>query len=182
MLIVRSIMSCALAVALGGLIFVSPARADDKIGVALGVENIVLGTLAAKIRNLAKDAPVNQNETIETKAASQTELLFNDFTTLSIGAASTIVLDEFVYSAKGTQKITFNALKGAFRFVTGQARKTAYKVKTPTAVIGVRGTDFAVYVNKLGTTLTLLHLGAVRVCLWLRDAAGKRIPSEKCVE
>ena len=171
-----------LGIALSGLFLMSPAHAATKIGVAVGIENIVKGKIAADIRDLAKDDPVNRSERIETKAAARATLLFDDFTTLSIGATSTIILDEFVYSPKGTQKITFNALKGAFRFVTGQARKEAYKVKTPTAVIGVRGTDFGIYINRLGTTLTLLRLGGVRVCLWLHDATGKRRPSQKCKE
>lgn len=168
--------------ALVSLLIATPALGASKIGVALSIDNKVRATLGAKVRDLAMDDPVFRQEKIETLPGSKAELIFDDFTTLSIGAASTIILDEFVYRPGGTQKITFNTLKGAFRFVTGRARKKAYKVITPTAVIGVRGTDFGVYIDRLGKTLTLLRLGGVRVCLMTHNAAGKSRPSNKCAD
>ena len=57
------------------------------------------------------------------------------------------VLDELVYdAATGTGSMAVDMLEGAFSFVSGEIAKTgpdAMEVKTPVAVIGIRGTTVA---------------------------------------
>jgi hypothetical protein len=55
-------------------------------------------------------------------------------------------------------------LKGGFRFITGVAAKPFYLIRTPTAVVTVRGTVFDVYIEEQGAIWFLLHEGAIRVC------------------
>src|SRR5690606_8580793 len=57
-----------------------------------------------------------------------------------------------------------------FRFMTGTSRKDAYSINTPTATIGVRGTQFDISVEREGTTRIANYEGITRVCR--RDAAG----------
>jgi hypothetical protein len=52
---------------------------------------------------------------------------------------------------------------GAFRFVTGNSDKTAYKITTPLANIGVRGTILDV-MSQRGRTTMVLQEGASSVC------------------
>jgi hypothetical protein len=65
---------------------------------------------------------------------------FRDETKLVVGPNSTMVIDAFVFSDQNTaRQISINAVKGAFRFITGKSPKDVYSITTPTATIGVRG-------------------------------------------
>ena len=52
---------------------------------------------------------------------------------------------------------------GAFRFVTGHSDKAAYKITTPLATIGVRGTTLDI-LSQRGQTIVNLQDGAASVC------------------
>jgi hypothetical protein len=52
---------------------------------------------------------------------------------------------------------------GAFRFVTGHSDKAAYKITTPLATIGVRGTTLDIR-SQRGQTIVNLQDGAASVC------------------
>ena len=68
-------------------------------------------------------------------------MLFRDQTTLTIGADARVALDRFVYDPQSrTGDIVINIAEGAFRFVSGNAQSNSYKINTPSATIGVRGT------------------------------------------
>jgi hypothetical protein len=94
----------------------------------------------ANTRLLAPGADVHTNETIRTGTAGVADLRFIDNTNLSVGPASTVRLDKFVYDPnRGTGSVTFQASRGAFRFVTGSQSRGDYKVRTPYGTLGVRG-------------------------------------------
>ena len=65
-------------------------------------------------------------------------------TSLRLGSESLVVLDEYIYAPfKATKsQMTITLTKGVFRFVSGKMKKASYRIVTPTAYIGVRGTDF----------------------------------------
>jgi hypothetical protein len=51
-----------------------------------------------------------------------------------------MIIDAFVFADDNTARnISINAVKGAFRFITGKSPKDVYSITTPTATIGVRG-------------------------------------------
>jgi hypothetical protein len=52
---------------------------------------------------------------------------------------------------------------GAFRFVNGNSAKAAYKITTPLALIGVRGTILDI-LSERGRTTVVLQEGASTVC------------------
>jgi hypothetical protein len=92
-------------------------------------------------------------------------LVFRDDANMTIGPNSRAKLDSFVYHGDGTARTAVvQATTGAFRFFSGRSPSQAYRVTTPQAVIGVRGTTYDVRVNA-GRTLVVLQEGAVRVCL-----------------
>ena len=104
------------------------------------------------------------NERVKTGQDSAAKFIFSDSTNLALGAVSTVALDRFVYNGDTSYTkaaVTFAA--GAFRFTTGGSDKSAYQLKTSTATIGVRGTQFDLSVKKGVTTLTLLE-GEIVVC------------------
>lgn len=138
------------------------ASAQSAIGSASLVQNEVSGSGKGK---LGVGDNVFQNEIIRTGAASLARLGFLDSTNVSVGASSQLTLDKFVYSGGGTAKsVVFNAARGSFRFISGSSPSEAYKVLTPEAAIGVRGTTYDVQVSAGRTTVVLIS-GAADVCL-----------------
>jgi hypothetical protein len=87
-----------------------------------------------------------------------------DNTNLSLGPSATIKLDRTVFDDEHTYRdIAIKLTAGAFRFVTGNSEKTAYKITTPLATIGVRGTVLDI-LSQRGKTTVVLQEGASRVC------------------
>jgi hypothetical protein len=140
------------------------AGAPD-IGKAVAVKNEVsLETVDTKLP-LTTGLVVHQDEIIITGNAASAEVELLDRTKLAVGPDAKIVLDKFVYDASAAPgSISIQITKGAFRFITGIAPKSAYKINTPTASLGVRGTVFDVYVADNGETAVLLHEGGVDMC------------------
>ena len=153
------------AIAFGLLSAAGSAQAAPKIGVAKTVVKLVSGEVERTRRTLAAGDQVFLNEMIRTEPRASTRIIFDDRTSLSIGSRSVVALDEFVYRpGSSSSRIVFSTTRGALRFITGKARSSAYRINTPTATIGVRGTDFDVYVDRYKSTLLLLRGGKVRIC------------------
>jgi opacity protein-like surface antigen len=137
------------------------AMAEARIGTAVRIVKDV----TADARALLTGDGVNQNETVEVKADSLGELKLDDNTKLALGPGARLRLDKFVYDpAKSEGDISVSLVKGAFRFVTGNAAKNDYKIRTPNAAISVRGTVFDIYIDDAGVEYLLLQQGSIEVC------------------
>ena len=144
---------------------VTSAEAAQRIGVASAVSNRVTGAIGGKTKRLRAGDAVVQNEVVRTRAKSTAQFLFRDETALTPGPGSRVKLDRFVYDPdRRIGKIVINATKGAFRFVSGAARSSSYRIKTPAATIGVRGTVFDWFIDNGGNLIVVLVRGAVDVC------------------
>jgi hypothetical protein len=76
-----------------------------------------------------------------------------------------MTIDAFVFNADDSaRQVSINAVRGAFRFITGTSRKDAYAITTPTATIGVRGTEFDFNIDQAGATSVAVFKGITRVC------------------
>ena len=133
-------------VALAGLLATqTAATAEPRIGTAVRIVKDV----TADARALVTGDGVNQNETVEVRADSLGELKLDDNTKLALGPGARLRLDRFVYDpAKSQGDVAVSLVKGAFRFVTGDAPKKDYKIRTPSAAISVRGTVFDVFIDE----------------------------------
>ncbi len=148
----------------GLLLLGSAAAAQERIGAATVVRNDVSRATGARTSVLATGDTVFRDEAVQTGADSLAKLVFLDDTNLSVGPSARVVLDRFVYSGEnGAGRVSVNMARGAFRFVTGNADKRAYEIRTPVATIGIRGTIFDVVATGGRTVVTLLE-GEVRVC------------------
>ena len=117
------------------------------IGNTRVVVRTVMGTFEGDLRVLALEDDVYHNELIETEQESATKLIFLDETTLTLGPESSVVLDRFVYDPDPSKaSLVMTATKGIFRFASGKLPKNAYRLHTPAATIGIRGTvlEFAI--------------------------------------
>ena len=102
---------------------------------------------------------VQMNDTVST-ARARAELTFEDKTTVKLTEHSKMVIDDFVYDPKkGSGKLALNMALGTARYASGQIAKNnpqQVAIKTPTASIAVRGTDFSMTVDELGRSLIML--------------------------
>ena len=142
------------------------AEKPEEVGTTVAVRNRLTGTIGEQKRRLRKGARVHRDELLETSRKGQAELKLDDDTKLALGPRAQLKLDEFVIgnASESTATIALNFLKGTFRFITGKRNSESYRIKTPSATIGVRGTVFDVYVDRKGDTLVLLHEGEVEIC------------------
>ena len=96
-------------------------------------------------RAAQKGASVDQGDTIITGASGVLQILMEDGGLIAVRPDTRMHIDAFKYTGKsGTDKSFFSLLKGTFRSITGaigKANHQAYKVTTPNATIGIRGTD-----------------------------------------
>jgi hypothetical protein len=133
----------ALAPLLLGTALVSPAAPQQRIGVNSAVNPDVTGTSpGAAPRRLVLGQEVVFNERIATGPGGQTQVLFVDQSTMTVGPNSEMVIDEFVYDPNaGTGKLAASLTRGVFRYVGGKLSKqdNAVTMQTPSATIGIRG-------------------------------------------
>ena len=86
---------------------------------------------------------------------------FIDDTRVDVIENSILVIDDFVYDpSSGTGKLDMRAALGTVRYASGQIAKNSrqnVRVRTPSATISVRGTDFIMVVDEIGgSKVTLL--------------------------
>jgi hypothetical protein len=91
------------------------------------------------------------------------EITFVDDSTVKVTEHSKLVIDDFVYSGKpSTSRMALKFASGTARFATGRGgkiNKGNINLRTPTATIAVRGTDFSTTVDELGKSLIVLLPG-----------------------
>jgi FecR protein len=116
--------------------------ADIGAGSATVVQNHVEGVVSGQTQTLASGSAIFTDELLRTGQNSIAELQFLDSTKLSVGPASEIRLDKFVYDPQkaGAGALVLQATRGSYRFVTGTQNHENYSIKTPYATLGVRGT------------------------------------------
>jgi len=160
--------SVVVAFALGLFVaFASPrahAQSPARVGEAAVVQNRVLRVAGSATNQINVGDGLLRDEVVRTGADSAARLVMIDSTNLSLGANASIRLDRTVFNDEHSYKeIAIRLTTGAFRFVTGHSEKTAYKITTPLATIGVRGTTLDI-LSQNGKSTVVLQDGAAMVC------------------
>jgi len=95
--------------------------------------------------------PVFEKDTIETGADGAIGLTFVDNTVMSTGPDSEIAMEQYRFdSSNFNGSMLADSHKGTVAMVSGDIARSspgAMKIKTPTAILGVRGTRFAIQVE-----------------------------------
>jgi hypothetical protein len=123
---------------------VMPAAFADEAGKVLGIKGEVVATGASGERVLLKDDAVFEGETVSTGANSYVIIDFIDGAKATVRPNSRITIES--YRLGGAENgALLDLVKGGLRAVTGeiaQRQPESYKVKTPVATLGVRGTEY----------------------------------------
>ena len=85
---------------------------------------------------------------------------FLDDSVVKLTEHSKLIIDEYIFDPDPSKsKMALNMASGTARFITGKLgkiNKQNISIKTPTATIGIRGTDFTTTVDELGRSLVIL--------------------------
>lgn len=97
-------------------------------------------------RTLGKGLPLSEGDRLTTSAGGTAIIRLNDGTRMTLRPESELVLQRFQYQQDALDNsLLLDLLRGGFRALTGLVNKdnaSAATVRTRTATIGIRGTDF----------------------------------------
>jgi hypothetical protein len=141
-------MRASLALVLFSVSAAALAADAGEIKVVQGAAHIERGSerLPAKV-----GMPVQEADRVVTGADGTVGITFADNSLLSIGPGSSFAIDRYVFdSTTYAGKFDSTLSKGTLAVVSGKMVKQspeAMRVRTPSAIMGVRGTDFVVRVT-----------------------------------
>ncbi len=125
---------------------------------AVGSVSLVLGVAyveddKGQRQRLRVGVPVNVSDRIITEANGHVHINFIDKGLVSVRPSSRLEIVSYDYNAKRPELSTvkFNLEEGVTRSISGDAASSAkdrFRLNTPIAAIGVRGTDFVVSANQ----------------------------------
>lgn len=141
----RGILFCLLGLA------VSLAPMDTAFADAAGHAQFVNGEVrlidaAGQAHALRKGDAVNEGDTVDSAKGASAQIRMQDGGFIAVRPDTKLKFDSFKFKGKedGTENSFFSLFKGGFRAVTGligRIHKQNYRVTTPVATIGIRGTD-----------------------------------------
>ncbi len=131
-------------------LIITPAYADSEAGMIKSLKGLVSIVRGGAFMQASAGMKLMAADKIKTGPNSAVGITLQDGTLLSFGASSVSQLSEFKYdpvSRDGNMLVSVTG--GSMRFVTGLIGKhnpSAVAIRTTTAIIGLRGTDFIVSV------------------------------------
>ncbi len=129
--------SAAIAMAMA---FQANAAALQPSGHAVRVDPAVNATGPGGERLMVLEGAVFMGDEIVASPNGLAQIKFIDNTRIVIGPNSRLTIDSFVFNPDNTaKKVTITALKGTFRFISGNSPDGAYTIRTPTMTVGIRG-------------------------------------------
>jgi hypothetical protein len=141
-----------------------PLSAQTRVGEAAVVKNEVLRVQGSATSRINVGDGLLRDEIVRTGLDSAARLVMSDSTNLSLGPNASLKLDRTVFDDETHYRdVAVRLTSGAFRFVTGNSEKAAYKITTPLATIGVRGTTLDI-LSQRGQTIVNLQEGQASVC------------------
>jgi hypothetical protein len=115
---------------------------------------LVVRTASGATKSLAIGSKIESGDTVETAKRTYARLKFTDGSEVTLKPGTQFKVEKYAYdkSSPKADAGSFNLIKGGLRTITGQIGKrgdqNSYRMKTPTATIGIRGTIYiAEYVS-----------------------------------
>jgi|GEM_PF-5277746 len=105
-------------------------------------------------RPLRRRSYVRQGDTLNTSENGGAQVKFNDGAQIALRRDSSLKIDEYKWEGEedGSEKAVMSLVKGGFRTITGaigKTNKSNYRVSTPFATIGIRGTHYALFLDAI---------------------------------
>lgn len=134
------------------LMLASALQAQDAAGTAISVRGYVTATAAnGDIRALKRGDSVFSGDTIQTSKRSRIRMSFTDGSTSVLKSNAIFEISDYNFSGQedGTERASFKLVQGALEAISGligKKNKNAFRLDTPLATIGLRGTEYVVEV------------------------------------
>jgi hypothetical protein len=113
-------------------------------------------------------AKLEEKDNVITADKSKAQLIFADETIVTIGKNSDFSIKTYLYETSKEPRVEFGLLKGAMSTITGKIGKIApekFVVRTKTATIGIRGTNFTILALEDGSQQVYCTYGAISVMI-----------------
>jgi hypothetical protein len=165
--------SVLLVLAVLAVLLIAPVSAAD-VGEVVLVRNVVRGTPpGGSAKALAIGNGVGLGLRVETGDDSAAKMTFEPQGALTLGSRAKVTIERnLVDQVTGRSESALSVLAGQIRLALGKLFRGEVSVDTPTAVVGVKGTDFRVEVDEpTGTTIVTVTEGEVSV----RSKAGGEV-------
>jgi hypothetical protein len=164
----------ALLCLLGASVLAQGAEPAGSVSFAIGDAAIVGSD--GKSTAAARGAAVESGQTLVTGATGHIHVRMIDGAFISVRPQSKLRIEEYRYDAAvpANNRIKFVLEQGVARSITGRAGEAAkenYRLNTPLAAIGIRGTDFVVQAGADITRVTV-QSGAVVMAPFGTDCAA----------
>jgi len=135
------------ALAMAGVALVASAAIAQDVGRVKTVKGTVYVERAGRRELALVGTGVRQADIVVTGPDGAVGITLADDTLLSAGPNSVLAIERFVYEANQPGSLEAALSKGTLAVVSGRIAKQApdaMRVKTPAAILGVRGTEFVV--------------------------------------
>ena len=144
-------MRCTIAAVLLGFSAAAMAADVGEVKVAKGVAHLERGAEKLAVR---VGMPVQPSDKVVTGADGTVGITFADNSLLSVGPDSVLAIDRYVFdSTTHAGQFDSTLSKGTLAVISGKMVKQspdAMRVRTPSSIMGVRGTEFVVKVTEPG--------------------------------
>lgn len=131
-----------------------PAFAQDSTALLVASRGEVFAEYDEDRRELTQGDAVEEKERILTGDKSFAVLQFIDGAKVTVRPNSVLDIKEYVYNGGDENAATLSLVQGGLRVITGamaKAEPESFKVETPVALMGVRGTEFSIVLCDDGT-------------------------------
>ncbi|MBC5764744.1 FecR family protein [Ramlibacter albus] len=173
----------AVAVAAAGV----PALAQQAAATIVGEATMVIGVARltgadGSSRGVERGTPIRVGDKVETEVGGHVHFRFIDGGRLSIRPSSRLQVESYNNGGQPAQQtaIKFRLEEGVVRSITGQWGENArdrFRLNTPVAAIGVKGTDFVVR-NEGDKTSASVYTGTISVSPLVAGCMGTLGPCQ----
>ncbi|MCE3009001.1 MAG: FecR family protein [Proteobacteria bacterium] len=154
--------------------FASTVFAQEMGGVFMVVKGDVKITNGAKIETAKVGSKVKAGDTVTSGPDSRAKIVMTDKNVLNISPDTKITIEKYTNDSQ-SKEVELNVQQGKVRATVEQkydGEKSKFNIKTPSAVAGVRGTDFlTTYDPQTRVSSVVTFHGTVAV--GIPDAAGR---------
>ena len=157
--VISIVLFCALAVAGGS------GAAAAQVATVLSAEGGAVIVTQGRRETARSGLQIREGAMVETDETGSVLLTFADETRIAVGPRSRFEVRDIRMRSDGTAgRFAVRALGGTYRFLSGNSPKEVYRIRTPTATMGIRGTEFDFFVDPAAGSNVALFRGEVVLC------------------
>ncbi len=163
------------------LLFFTSAASAQRVGLVTAITGEAWAEAKEQRRPLALKSEIFSEDTLITSPQAKIQLLFEDDSILALGPSTTLRIADFKFDGTKKPGMAVHLLQGIIRMVSGKVveqNPEGFKISSPLAVIGIRGTITLHDVQPLAEHHFVEYLGPGHT-VWIQGPDGKVLLIEK---